>query len=129
MVFFGVKFFLSLRSAAEFFFRRHYFFLQKQYFFNSQSANRIYFFCPFQRQKIFFNQICRQVFFPKKNHSPLLQVKWMFPKNTFIYNNWKFHIIYSQLQLCSIDNTGCPKSKLTLFSSAHNLLLVWTKLM
>ena len=29
-----------------------------------------YFFCPFQRQNIIFNQICRQKWFSQKKHSP-----------------------------------------------------------
>ena len=57
MVFFGVKFCFSLRSAAEIIFRnklsRHYFFSTKTLFFKAQSANRIFCSAHF-RDRIFF---------------------------------------------------------------------------
>ena len=71
------KYFFPLRSAAEFFFPRHYFFSTKTIFFKAQSANRIFFSAHFKDKKKFNRR--QKIKFPK-NHSPYLQVKWMFPK-------------------------------------------------
>ena len=66
MGFFGVKiFFFALGRSGNFFSRQacYIFFLQKQFFKGIK---------------------CRQKFFSQKNHSPPLQVKWMFPKKAFV---------------------------------------------
>ena len=69
-----------IRSAAEFFFetscRNIIFFLQNQYFLRHKVLTE-YFFCPFQGQKFFFNQICRQKFLIE-----VLVVKLHFTLNT-----------------------------------------------
>ena len=78
MVFFGVKKKMSLRKQQKICFSRTscrdiIFFLQKQCIFYGHKVLTEYFFCPFQRQNLFFNQICRQkknFFSHQKNHSP-----------------------------------------------------------
>ena len=53
-----------------------FFFLIKQYFSKAQSANIIFFFCPFQRQSFLSIKIAdRKFIFPKNHRPPPLQVK------------------------------------------------------
>ena len=65
-----------------------YGFSELKYFFRF-AGQQIFFFCPFRRQFFFLNQICRQIFFSKKNKpiDPLphpLQVRWMYPYSPWI---------------------------------------------
>jgi hypothetical protein len=48
----------------------------------TKTLNHIFFFLLHQNQNIFFSNIGNQNIFLEKNHSPPLQVKWSFPKDS-----------------------------------------------
>ena len=63
----------------------------------TKTLNQIFFFSLHQNQNIFFSNIGNQNIFLEKNHNPPLQVKWSFPKVSFLENNnIMFYKLYSE---------------------------------
>jgi hypothetical protein len=106
-------------------FVQNFFFGQHKYFFWSRKARnffpefhiRLYgknseldfFFFLHQNQNIFFSNIGNQNIFLEKNHTPPpFQVKWSFPKITYVLNIWfypfKVYSIFTCNPILNINN-------------------------